>query len=254
MPEPDTTQALYKDDPPTVPSSSAQWCLLISTILEINTRTTSLIDTNYSRALYNRGGKVQNTPTPRFTRDIPVVLWYVKKDPYNISENTKYNPWPFLIDEHDDAGPGVVAVWEEIYRRCQGHVECSGTLPQSATILGPAPEEDHWTCGHIRQEYLSFVALSAQCKSELGKLCVRQLMHRTHPQWHWVISQGKIPWKTPPRPGTEPGPQRKQTVRYIHSPTELSWLVYCGTFLVKGLYPMYSIDMTATVVYFILHK
>jgi len=44
----------------------------------------------------------------------------------------------------------------------------------------------------------------------------------------WVdksaISQGQILWNTPPRPGIKPGPQGWQTVRFIHSPTELSWL------------------------------
>jgi len=36
-----------------------------------------------------------------------------------------------------------------------------------------------------------------------------------------VISQGKIPWNTPPWLGIEPGPRGGQTVSY---PTELSWL------------------------------
>jgi len=42
--------------------------------------------------------------------------------------------------------------------------------------------------------------------------------------WQSVIRQGKIPWNTPPRLGTEPGPLRGQLMRYIHSPTKLSWL------------------------------
>jgi len=33
---------------------------------------------------------------------------------------------------------------------------------------------------------------------------------------------GIIPWNTLPRLGIEPGPRRGQTMRYIHSPTELS--------------------------------
>jgi len=32
--------------------------------------------------------------------------------------------------------------------------------------------------------------------------------------WQSVISQGKIPWDTPPWPGVEPGPRRGQTVSY----------------------------------------
>ena len=35
---------------------------------------------------------------------------------------------------------------------------------------------------------------------------------------------GKNPLKYPAWPGTKTGPRRKQTARYIHSPTELSWL------------------------------
>ena len=38
-----------------------------------------------------------------------------------------------------------------------------------------------------------------------------------------VVCQGIIPCNTPPRPEVGPGPWRGQTVRYIHSPTELSW-------------------------------
>jgi len=38
-----------------------------------------------------------------------------------------------------------------------------------------------------------------------------------------VISEKKILWNTPPWLGIEPGPRGKQIVRYIHSPTELSW-------------------------------
>jgi len=38
--------------------------------------------------------------------------------------------------------------------------------------------------------------------------------------WQSVISQGKIPWNTPPWPGSEPGPRGGQTVSY---PTELPW-------------------------------
>ena len=38
--------------------------------------------------------------------------------------------------------------------------------------------------------------------------------------WQSVISQGKIPWNTPPWLGIEPGPQEGQTVSYS---TELSW-------------------------------
>ena len=41
--------------------------------------------------------------------------------------------------------------------------------------------------------------------------------------WQSVISQGKIPWNTPPWLGNEPGPRGGQTVSY---PTELSWLVW----------------------------
>jgi len=39
--------------------------------------------------------------------------------------------------------------------------------------------------------------------------------------WQGAISQGKIPWNTPPWLGIEPGPRGGQTVSY---PTELSWL------------------------------
>jgi len=39
--------------------------------------------------------------------------------------------------------------------------------------------------------------------------------------WQSAISQGKIPWNTPPWLGIEPGPRGGQTVSY---PTELSWL------------------------------
>ena len=41
-----------------------------------------------------------------------------------------------------------------------------------------------------------------------------------HPLPIAAISQGKIPWNTPPWLGIEPGPQGGQTVSY---PTELSW-------------------------------
>jgi len=37
-----------------------------------------------------------------------------------------------------------------------------------------------------------------------------------------VISRGKIPWNTPPRLGIESGPHGGQTVRFIHSPPDLS--------------------------------
>ena len=41
--------------------------------------------------------------------------------------------------------------------------------------------------------------------------------------WQSVINQGKLPWNTLPWPGIEPGPSREKTVKYINSPTELSW-------------------------------
>jgi len=40
--------------------------------------------------------------------------------------------------------------------------------------------------------------------------------------WQSVISQGKIPWNTPPWLRIEPGPQGRQTMSYS---TELSWLI-----------------------------
>ena len=46
--------------------------------------------------------------------------------------------------------------------------------------------------------------------------------------WQSVISQGKIPWNTPPWLGIEPGPRGGQTVSY---PTELSWLTLNLLFL-----------------------
>jgi len=51
--------------------------------------------------------------------------------------------------------------------------------------------------------------------------------------WQSVISQGKSPWKTPLRLGLEPGPLKKQTVRFIHSPTELLWLWLLICFVVQ---------------------
>jgi len=44
--------------------------------------------------------------------------------------------------------------------------------------------------------------------------------------WQSAISQGKIPWNTPPWLGIEPGPRGGQTVSY---PTELSWLISLST-------------------------
>jgi len=41
--------------------------------------------------------------------------------------------------------------------------------------------------------------------------------------WQSAISQGKIPWNTPPWLGNEPGPRGGQTVSY---PTKLSWLTW----------------------------
>jgi len=43
--------------------------------------------------------------------------------------------------------------------------------------------------------------------------------------WQSVISQGKISWNTPPWLGIKPGSQGGQTVGFIHSPTEVSWLI-----------------------------
>jgi len=43
--------------------------------------------------------------------------------------------------------------------------------------------------------------------------------------WQSVIGQGEIPWNTTSWLGIEPGSRRGQTVRYIPSPTELSWLL-----------------------------
>ena len=40
----------------------------------------------------------------------------------------------------------------------------------------------------------------------------------------WQINQRKIPWNTPPWLVIEHGPRWGQTVRFIHFPTELSWL------------------------------
>jgi len=47
------------------------------------------------------------------------------------------------------------------------------------------------------------------------------LPHWLRMGWQSAISQGKIPWNTPPWLGIEPGPRGGQTVSY---PTELSWL------------------------------
>ena len=48
--------------------------------------------------------------------------------------------------------------------------------------------------------------------------------------WQSVISQGKIPWNTPPWLGIEPRPQGGQTVSYS---TELSWLDIHVLFMTK---------------------
>ena len=50
------------------------------------------------------------------------------------------------------------------------------------------------------------------------------LPHWLRTGWQSMTSQGIIPWNTPPWLGIEPGPRGGQTVSYIHSPTELSWL------------------------------
>jgi len=44
--------------------------------------------------------------------------------------------------------------------------------------------------------------------------------------WQIVVSQGKIPWNTPPLLGIEPRPRRGQTVSYNHSYTKVSWPHY----------------------------
>ena len=40
-----------------------------------------------------------------------------------------------------------------------------------------------------------------------------------------VFRQRKHLWNTLPRPGIEPGPRGGQTLRFVHFPTELSWLI-----------------------------
>ena len=75
--------------------------------------------------------------------------------------------------------------------------------------------------------HLSMVGLSA-FRLAVHRLCgfVEGRLSHFLPRWlrtGWqsVISQGKIPWNTPPCLGIEPGPQGGQTVSYS---TELSWL------------------------------
>jgi len=56
------------------------------------------------------------------------------------------------------------------------------------------------------------------------------LSRRLRIGWQRVISQGKIPWNTPPWLGAEPGPQGGQIVSYC---TELSWL---ALYIFRGIF------------------
>jgi len=66
-----------------------------------------------------------------------------------------------------------------------------------------------------------FLAIRRLCGVNVGRLnhCLPRWL-RTGSQS--VVSRGKIPWNTPSGLWIEPRPQGGQTVRLIHSPTELS--------------------------------
>jgi len=77
---------------------------------------------------------------------------------------------------------------------------------------------------------VSFQPLSSAFLLDVQRVCdaIEGRLSHFQPRWlrrgwHSVISQGTIPWNTPPRLGIEPGPRWGQRVRFIHFPTELSW-------------------------------
>jgi len=65
--------------------------------------------------------------------------------------------------------------------------------------------------------------------SSMSTGCVVPLMGHFLPRWLRTDGLaecdqlGNVPWNIPLRSGIEPGPRRGQIMRYIHSPTELSW-------------------------------
>jgi len=65
--------------------------------------------------------------------------------------------------------------------------------------------DDHRLCGAIEGRLSHF------------------LPHWLRTGWQSLTGQGKIPWNTPPWLGVEFGLQGGQTMRFTHSPTELSW-------------------------------
>jgi len=104
-------------------------------------------------------------------------------------------------------------------------------------LLGPigsywVPEIIIIVLHHLRKKNLSLpvrgwtsaflLDVHGLCSAIEGRLSHR-LPRWLRTGWQRVISQGKLPRTTPPRPRIEPEPQGGQTVGYICSPTELSW-------------------------------
>ena len=85
------------------------------------------------------------------------------------------------------------------------------------------------------RDHLFFQALSVDgwilaFRLDVHRLCVAIEEKLGHFLSRWlkmgsqsVVSRGKIPWNNPPWSGFKPVPRRGQTMRYILSPTELSW-------------------------------
>jgi len=83
---------------------------------------------------------------------------------------------------------------------------------------------------HLPDDMIFCLTVHRLCSVSEGRLG-HFLPHWLRTGWQSVISQGKIPWNTPPWLGIEPGPQVGQTVSYS---TELSWLTTCQYDLALG--------------------